>query len=211
MNRNTLQNGRSSAILPTLILASVLFLAPSASFIGADAQSIEFIQIRIQEGDETVLFEMPVAVLEFLSEKANEDVHLGRVNGKSIDFPLDKLLQTVENNADSEGEFLFMSVEEKDESPVNFYAKTFVQKAAKTIGPPKSVVLTVHENGEQETKVTLSLAVVDLFATILQNVEPDDDDFAPFIKACLSAVGDLGQGTLVKIVSQSEQVVLRLE
>lgn len=199
---------RMKTIGLALAMASVMAVPALASGKGE-----EMVRLRIQSDKESAVVEVPMPVLEFFQKhQMTNKIDAGEMNGQKITFSLDKLLKGLKENQNKAGESLLFSVEEPGKK-ATFYAG--VTKAEPREGKsPTSVSLLVRDTkaGAEKVRITVPLSAID---TILQAIQVEGngsgDDLGTLFKSGIPFLKEIGTGLLAHVVSDTEEVTLRLE
>lgn len=191
-----------------VVMASLLALPALAA-----GQGEEVVRLRVQAEKESVVVEIPMAVLEFFQKhQVTNKLDAGEINGQKITLSLDKLLKGLKDSQGKTGESLLFSAEEAGKK-TTFFAS--VAKGSPRDGKaPTSVSLLVKDlkAGAEKVRITVPLSAVD---AVLQAITVEGsgkgDDVGTLFKSGIPFLQEIGTGLLAHLVSDTEEVTLRLE
>ena len=174
--------------------------------------SRDFVQIRVETGKENVTIEMPYRLLEYLESHSKGSCDLGKVEGADLKLKLGDLLKVAKEKKSGDKEILAFEATDEAGKKARFYLKTSERKAPAKSAKPTKITFSVKDKGDKDA-VTLSFSVesANSFAGKLDSGDGGSSDFGPFLKSCLSAAAELGQGPIVRIVAKDGEIGLYLE
>lgn len=202
---------RSRSWVPALLgLALVVLLSP-VSF-AADPPAT-FVALRIQSPSDRVLIELPLQLLQYLSAHTKGDLDVGRVGSHDTKFPMADLMKIVQGDQASHREVLFFTARNDKQEPVSFFVRTFTRQVPPGAPKPSSLVFTVKKDGKETVGISVSMDTLASWAKDFGRGDKDkaEDDFAPFVRACLADAQTLGAGPVLRIVGKDGEVVFSLK
>jgi hypothetical protein len=189
-----------------LAVAAALALALSLPSLAKDGN--EIVQFKIVSEKDNATIEIPLAVLQFLSDhQVGRKLDAGKFNGQRMQLDLDQILKSLPKS----GEMMLFQVEEAGKKTT--CNMTVVKDAALRPGKePVNVVLTADEpNKAGPAKITVPLATIEALFTAVKVDDPEKDDLMPLVRDLLPFARQLGTGLLARIQSKGGQVTLMLE
>ncbi len=209
MDRHTNQgnHGRRAFIV---VLLTLVFAVPFGAW--ASSPATEIVRLRIQNDKDNVRIEMPLPALEYILTHSKDDCHVGKVEGKHIDFKSEDLLKILKGRDVRRGEVMFLSVDEAHNGPTQFYVQVLNAKHHRMSEKPTRVVMSARgRDGKENVRLAVSIDAVKSLTDGCSMLN-SNEDFAPFIQSCLTGASQMGPGPFLSISSRDgEEVTFSLE
>lgn len=195
------------AILAPLAVLSVPLAASASS-------GVEFVQLRVEQGSDSVRIEMPTKALEYVIGHSKDDIDVGKVNGREVRFPAEDLMKIVRGGSAKGKEVLFFTAKEAGEETARFFVKTEVRKAPGGKKPTRLAFSISEKSGEDSVRLSISLDTLESFVRDYGKDEggkASSGDFGPLVRACLKEAKKLGPGPVLRIVGRDGEISFELE
>ena len=199
----------AAAPIAALIFALVLAIPSSA----ADP-AVQFVSLRIQGERDKVQIEMPLQLLQFLSEHSkDEKFNVGSIEGHDTRFAMADLMKIVQSGKAKDHEVLFFTAKDEHGEKGDFYVKTFTKKAHGGAGKASGMVFAVLKEGKEKVSFSVSMDTVESWAKDFgsDDKEKGADDFGPLVRSALAAAKDFGTGVLLHIETKDAELVFSLK
>lgn len=201
---------RTAAVLPAALILALAFAIPSP----AAGRTTEFVSLRIQGEKDKVLIEMPLQLLQFLSEHSkDEKFDVGSIGGHDTRFAMADLMKIVQSGKAKDHEVLFFTAKDEHGEKGDFYVKTFTRKGHGSAGKPSGLAFTVLKDGKEKVSFSVSMDTVESWAKDFGggDREKGADDFGPLVRSALAAAKDFGTGVLLHIETKDAELVFSLK
>jgi hypothetical protein len=175
---------------------------------------VDFVQLRLEQGSESVRIEMPTKALEYIIEHSKDNIEVGKVNGKDIRFPAEALMKIVRGGSAKGKEVLFFTAQEAGKEATRFFVRTEVRKARSEKKPTRMAFSVREKAGEDSMRLSISLDTLESFARDYGKDEGGkgaSDEFGPLVRACLREAKKLGPGPVLRIVGRDGEISFDLE
>ena len=207
LNRHLSRAGAASLAALALALA---FAIPSH----AVDPAIQFVSLRIQGEKDKVQIEMPLQLLQFLSEHSkDEQFCVGSVEGHETRFAMADLMKIVQSGKAKAREVLFFTAKDEHGERGDFFVKTFTKKVHGGAGKASGMTFTVLKDGKEKVGISVSMDTVESWAKDFGSGDREKgaDDFGPLVRSALASAKDFGTGVLLHIETKDAELIFSLK